>query len=125
MAGNSSGGGLGNIDQLMKQIQFGANKGGGMGAQMGMMGLPFFSRSGGAAPWLRYDTRTQSVYGPGGVGGGGGGTTPPNDPNNPSDPNDPGFPGDKYKKNLIPDWWRQWYNEQGRYGGLPPVQGLL
>lgn len=25
----------------------------------------------------------------------------------------------------LPPWWVQWYNEQGKYGGVPPVQGLL
>jgi hypothetical protein len=25
----------------------------------------------------------------------------------------------------IPQWWRDWYNAQGKHGGVPPVQGLL
>ena len=59
--------------------------------------------------------------GGGGGGGGGGG----NDPDNPNDPNNPGLPGDKFGKNLIPQWWKDWYLSQGQYGGVPPVQGLL
>ena len=25
----------------------------------------------------------------------------------------------------IPQWWQDWYNASGKYGGVPPVQGLL
>jgi hypothetical protein len=25
----------------------------------------------------------------------------------------------------IPQWWQDWYNAQGKHGGVPPVQGLL
>ncbi|MFM2004817.1 MAG: hypothetical protein RLZZ09_472 [Pseudomonadota bacterium] len=25
----------------------------------------------------------------------------------------------------IPKWWQDWYNASGKYGGVPPVQGLL
>ena len=25
----------------------------------------------------------------------------------------------------LPAWWREWYNTSGKYGGVPPVQGLL
>jgi len=25
----------------------------------------------------------------------------------------------------LPAWWVDWYNAQGKHGGVPPVQGLL
>lgn len=25
----------------------------------------------------------------------------------------------------IPQWWQDWYDAQGKHGGVPPVQGLL
>jgi hypothetical protein len=45
--------------------------------------------------------------GTGGDGDGGGGGT-----------NTPNF-------GKIPQWWIDWYNAKGKYGGVPPVQGLL
>jgi hypothetical protein len=129
--------------QLMNQIGFGMRNApmgrGGMGAVMGFMGLPFRSKGNGAAQgsggqWMTVDPRNMTMY-PGGFGGagggggaggnggggnGGGGDTPPTDPNAP-----PPLPGDKFGKNLIPEWWKEWYRTQGQYGGVPPVDGLL
>jgi hypothetical protein len=129
--------------QLKKRINFGMRNApmgrGGMGAVMGFMGLPFRSKGNGAAEgsggqWMTVDPRNMTMY-PGGFGGagggggaggnggggnGGGGDTPPTDPNAP-----PPLPGDKFGKNLIPEWWKEWYRTSGQYGGVPPVDGLL
>lgn len=52
--------------------------------------------------------------GSGGGGSGGGGNNTPDDPWTP------------YPKNLIPDWWKDWYNTTGQYGVVSPrVDGLL
>ncbi len=82
--------------QLMGQIGYGMRNtpmaGGGMGAMMGFMGLPFMSRgngvgNGSGGPWMTVDPRNQSTY-PVGFNGGGnppgtGGEDPPLDPNGP------------------------------------------
>jgi hypothetical protein len=51
--------------------------------------------------------------GTGGTGGGTGGTG--------------GGTGGNNTQNFgnIPKWWQDWYNASGKYGGVPPVQGLL
>lgn len=127
--------------QLMKQIGFGMKNtpmgSGGMGALMGFMGLPFLSKGAGAGkgsgggPFMTVDPRTLSMW-QGGFGNRPpgsnttgepttGGEDPAYDPNNPNSP----LPGDKYKLNMIPEWWKDWYRTQGQYGGVPPVDGLL
>lgn len=105
---------------------------GGIGGMAAMLGVPYYHRDPGG-DWMTYDPRRQAIYpmgatpyyGPSAAGNGngnnnGGGDDTPTDPNAP-----PPLPGDKYKKNLIPEWWKDWYRTQGQYGGVPPVQGLL
>ena len=31
---------------------------------------------------------------------------------------------DKFKLNLIPEWWKEWYRTQGQNGGVPRVDGF-
>ena len=113
-----------------KQIKWALqNSGGsGMGGMAAMMGIPFQQKRGNM--WMTIDPQRHSVYpsgttpyyGPGSAGygnGGGGDDTPPTDPNNPP------LPADKYPKNMIPEWWKEWYRTSGQYGGVPPVDGLL
>lgn len=112
--------------QLINQIQWGMRNGGnnGMGAIAAFMGMPFQRKQGGQ--WMTIDPRRQAIYQTG--------TTPPPMPqqkptdtsgNGTNDPNAQTLPGDEFKRNLIPEYWRQWYLSQGQYGGVPPVQGLL
>ena len=116
--------------QMAKNIKWAArNSGGsGMGVMAAMMGMPMQQKRGNM--WMTIDPQRHSVYpsgttpyyGPGSAGygnGGGGDDTPPTDPNNPP------LPADKYPKNMIPEWWKEWYRTQGQYGGVPPVDGLL
>lgn len=50
-----------------------------------------------------------SQPGGGGTGGGSGG----------------GSGGDTQNFGNLPTWWRDWYNASGKYGGVPPVEGLI
>jgi hypothetical protein len=98
-------------------------RGGGMlGGIMGWAGLPGVRRN------------AYNFYGNGGMGGGfsfgaagngggGGGGDGGNDPS--TDPNDPAALGKLGKVGGFPQWYIDWFNSQGKYGGVPPVQGLL
>lgn len=119
----------GSFGPLIQNIKWAAANGGRNPAAAGMaamLGIPMYHRYPGG-DWMTIDPRRQAIY-PMGM-------TPPQkqaavqtggeDPAyDPNDPNSP-LPGDKYKKNQIPEWWRQWYRTQGQYGGVPPVDGLL
>ena len=108
--------------QLMGQIGYGMRNtpmgGGGMGAVMGFMGLPFMSKGNGAGkgsggPWMTVDPVSQSMwqggYGNKPPGGGGGGGQPPqieDPPLPPYDPNDPNNPEQQYWK--FPQYSQTW-----------------
>ena len=91
------------------------------------MGIPWQQRGPGG-DWMTIDPVRQSIYPTGMVlpplnsaaNQQAGSEDQPTDPNAP-----PPLPGDKYKLNLTPEWWKEWYRTQGQYGGVPPVQGLL
>jgi hypothetical protein len=114
----------------MKQLKWALQNSGGSGAGSifgAMTGMPWQQKRGGQ--WMTIDPRRQSIYPSGttpyGRGGAATPTTGGEDPAyDPNDPNSP-LPGDKFKKNLIPEWWKQWYRTQGQFGGMPPVDGLL
>lgn len=98
-----------------------------LGPAMALMGIPWQQREPGG-DWMTIDPVRQSIFPTGMV------LPPPNSAANqqagsedqPTDPNaPPPLPGDKYKLNLTPEWWKEWYRTQGQYGGVPPVQGLL
>lgn len=126
-----------NLDQMSKRVQYGMDHGGPMGAMMGFMGLPYLSRGGGSdsAPHGSGPAPFQKMW-PGGtdpnMGGGGSGngqdpTLGGNDPttggNGPAV--DPAKLGALGKVNGFPQWYIDWYNSQGKYGGVPQVSGLL
>ena len=48
----------------------------------------------------------------------------PNKPNTNTNTNNTNTE-DKYPRNQIPSWWEEWNKNFGRYGVMPPVQGLL
>lgn len=117
-----------------KQIKWALqNSGGsGLGGIFGAMsGMPWQQKRGNQ--WMTIDPGRQAVY-PSGTtpnrGGGGaaamsgdpttGGDGPAVDPTKPAP-----LPGDKFKLNLIPEWWKEWYRTQGQNGGVPRVDGLL
>lgn len=111
--------------QIADQVNWALkNSRGGMGGMAAMMGMPFQQKTGGQ--WMTFDPRRQSVYPSGTTPSRGasqpttGGELPPVDPNKPAP-----LPGDKFKLNLIPEWWKEWYRTQGQNGGVPPVEGLL
>jgi hypothetical protein len=75
---------------LTGNIQYGMDNGGLMGGLMGFMGLPYWARDSGTAPWQQMWPGGVAP-GMGGNGGGGGGNPqiedpalPPYDPNNPN-----------------------------------------
>lgn len=121
--------------QTLKNIKWAVKNGGGssMAPFAALLGIPMQQRRGGQ--WMTIDPARQSIYpmgatpyyGPSAAGNGngnennnGGGNPTQPDPNAP-----PPLPGDKFTKNLIPEWWKDWYRTQGQYGGVPPVEGLL
>lgn len=118
--------------QTSRNIKWAAKNGGNspMLPFAALLGIPMQQRRGGQ--WMTIDPGRRSIYpmgttpyyGPGadgyGGGDGGGGDDTPTDPNAP-----PPLPADKYPKNMIPEWWKEWYRTQGQYGGVPPVDGLL
>ena len=114
------------MSQIAQQVNWALkNSRGGMGGMAAMMGMPFQQKTGGQ--WMTFDPRRQSMY-PSGTtpyrAAGQpttGGEDPAYDPNNPNSP----LPGDKFKLNLIPEWWKEWYRTQGQNGGVPRVDGLL
>lgn len=65
------------------------------------------------------------AFGNGAGNGSGNGNNNGNDGNNGGNDDNTGFPGDKYPKNLIPDWWKRWYDTTGQYGRAPQVPGIL
>ena len=98
-----------------------------LGPAMAMMGVPWQQRSPGGS-WMTIDPVRQSIYPTGMVlpPANNAATPPAGSEDPPADPNaPPPLPGDKFTKNMIPDWWEDWYRTSGQYGGVPPVQGLL
>lgn len=122
--------------QMARNIKWAAKHGGSpMAGVAAIMGVPMQQKRRGQ--WMTINPTMHSIYpmgttpywGPGssgygnyggGGGGGGGDGGGGDDPNAP-----PPLPGDKYPKNMIPEWWKDWYRTQGQYGGVPPVEGLL
>ena len=115
------------MSQIAQQVNWALkNSRGGMGGMAAMMGMPFQQKTGGQ--WMTFDPRRQSMYPSGttpyrptAATPTTGGEDPAYDPNNPNSP----LPGDKFKLNLIPEWWKEWYRTQGQNGGVPRVDGLL
>ena len=114
------------MSALAQQVNFALkNSRGGMGGMAAMLGVPFQQKTGNQ--WMTIDPRSQSIYASGTTpyrAAAGqpttGGELPPVDPTKPAP-----LPGDKFKLNLIPEWWKEWYRTQGQNGGVPPVDGLL
>jgi hypothetical protein len=110
---------------LKKRLQFGIDSGGGMGAMMAFMGLPWNQKSGGQ--WNTYDPRNGSSYPMG--------TNPMgsynNKPAGPSTGGDgPPLDDEEQKKEdlvkagLAP-WYVDWLNTSGQYGSWKKPPGLL
>lgn len=121
------------VQQMARNIKWAAKNGGSpMAGIAAILGVPMQQKRRGQ--WMTVDPMRHAIYpmgttpyyGPGaagygsGNGNGGGGDDTPTDPNAP-----PPLPADKYPKNMIPEWWKDWYRTQGQYGGVPPVDGLL
>lgn len=119
----------GSFKNLINQIEGGArlttmgrlNAPSSLGALAGFMGLPIYSRSQNHQGQVYSPQEyTLKPAGAAPAAADGSGNNPGGD-----DPANPGFPGNAYPKNVIPQWWVDWYNSTGKYGGVPPVQGLL
>ena len=96
----------------MPNLAGGPNRNGQYGGAVYPMGGGFGGGIGGIA-----------AMGRGGGGGGNGGGGNKTDPNAPVDPATLGDLGKL--KNAFPQWYIDWFNEQGKYGGVPQVSGLL
>ena len=115
------------MSQLAQQVNWALkNSRGGMGGMAAMMGVPFQQKTGNQ--WMTFDPRSQSAYASG--------TTPPpmrapaTDPNAPTTGGDgpavdPAALGKLGKVGGFPQWYIDWFNAQGKYGGVPQVSGLL
>lgn len=113
-----------NVGAAMQANRF-TNKGGAaIPGMMAFMGMPNQApQRGWGAGGMGGFGDFQFGGGKGGKGNGDGGDNPGGDPN--PDPNDPSKLGYLGKAYGFPQWYIDWYNSQGVYGGVPPVQGLL
>lgn len=96
------------LPNMAARSAYGYGGGGGMG---GMGGFSFDS----------FDSAGRGGHGGhGGGGNGGGGNDPGTDPGV-----DPAHLGSLGKVGGFPQWYIDWFNSQGKYGGVPQVSGLL
>jgi hypothetical protein len=123
------------MGQLAQQVNWALkNSRGGMGGMAAMMGIPFQQKTGNQ--WMTIDPRSQSIY-PSGTtpppANRGGGPLADSDGTGDGDPAtggdeaavDPAKLGKMGKVGGFPQWYIDWFNAQGKYGGVPQVSGLL
>ena len=116
------------MSQLAQQVNWALkNSRGGMGGMAAMMGVPFQQKTGNQ--WMTFDPRSQSAYASGTTptrGGGGAASTSSNPTTGGDGPAvDPAALGKLGKVGGFPQWYIDWFNAQGKYGGVPQVSGLL
>lgn len=120
MAGNTKN--AGGFQNLIKQVQWGADTGGPMGAMAAFMGVPWMHRGGGGGqPWQTFNPMSRQIT-PGGFKdmNNYGSRKPGGDQNDPSKP-----PEDPLLKAGFTPWYVDWLRSSGQTGTWARPPGLL